>query len=102
LTPAAQPASEGRKPGGMRVQRETSTGSLCRDFCGQKMRGADLPPLSNFGLLGRGLGSFRRGLCRLLCLLLRGKLLLDLGSNGVGIHLVGVGCILEYHAWIAA
>ena len=35
LTPATQPASEGRNPGGQRVQGETSTGSPCRFFAGE-------------------------------------------------------------------
>ena len=47
LTPAAQPANEGRNTGGQRVQGETSTGSPCH-FLRAKIKGLRSPPFNEW------------------------------------------------------
>src|SRR6185437_7584839 len=56
----AQPASGGRK-GGMRVQRETRAGSLCRDFSDTKNEGRSSRPSEPFEDYAASLAPFAAG-----------------------------------------
>lgn len=89
----------------MRVQGENSMCSPCRHFRRKKM-GGGFAALKEMGLLGRFcLGRFLSAFgCWLRCLLrllLRSKLLPQFRSDGLGVHLVGRGGLLEDGAWIA-
>ena len=72
------------------------SGFSLRDFTDSKKEGAAMRRPSESCLLGCFLSGFSCGLRRLLCFLFRGELLLDLGSDGVGVHLVHGSGLVEY------
>ena len=95
--PAAQPA---RRAGlsGMWVQGETEAGSSCEILGRKETRGGRFAASrrERHGDLGRFLCGFGCGLGLLLRPGLGRKLLLDLGSDGIGIDLVHRGSIAEH------
>jgi hypothetical protein len=84
----------------MRVQGETGKVSPCA-ILARKDEGRRKYRPSVDGQLGRFLRGLSCWLWHLLCLLLRGELLLHLEGDGFGVHLVGGGSFLEDHGGIA-